>query len=327
MTRTSLIVVVCLSMFAAGPALAAKKQLALVLGGLDNPFFQTVADGCTQWTKDHPDSDYECVPTGPKSSSTPADELKLVEDAIAGGAVAIGVAPATDGIPKLLKDKGVTIPVITVAGDFAGDDQALRKSWVTADDYQVGVEIAKLIQKFRPDGGVLCREQNNAKALNINMRAAGLLDTLTGKVGATELAGENGWTEAKGCPLYNNDDLATADKQLTKALAGNPQLNTMVLVGGWAMFDQKAYTKALAKVTKRLASGDLVIVAGDGLPMQLDELRAGLVQGLAVPLPFQIGVSAADTMAKLAAGETVPPKVTAALGICTKETADTCTAH
>jgi len=56
-------------------------------------------------------------------------------------------------------------------------------------------------------------------------------------------------------------------------------------------------------------------------------VRAGLVQGLAVPLPFQIGVSAADTMAKLAAGETVPPKVTAALGICTKETADTCTAH
>ena len=51
MTRTSLIVVVCLSMFAAGPALAAKKQLALVLGGLDNPFFQAVADGCSQWTK------------------------------------------------------------------------------------------------------------------------------------------------------------------------------------------------------------------------------------------------------------------------------------
>jgi ribose transport system substrate-binding protein len=327
MTRLTLLLVAAMSLLAVEPALAAKKQVALVLGGLDNPFFQSVADGCAKWTADHPDSDYECVATGPKSSSKPADELKLIEDAIAGGAVAIGVAPATDGIPKLLKDKAVTIPVITVAGDFQGDDQELRKSWVTADDYQVGVELAKLAQKFRPTGGVICREQNFPKALDINMRASGLLDTLSGKTGTTTLAGDNGWTEAEGCPLFNNNDMATADKQLAKVLAANPKLNTMILVGGWAMFDAKAYAKAIGKVTKRLASGDLVILSGDALPMQLDELKAGQVQGLVAPLPFRIGEAAADTMAKLASGETVPAKLAASLGICTVDTASTCTAH
>lgn len=326
MTRLLVLLVAALTLIAAPPAIAAKKQLALVLGGMDNPFFQDIAAGCAQWNTDHPDSDYECVATGPKASSKPADELKTVSDALGAGPAAIGVAPATAGIPKVLSDKGVTIPVITVAGDFQGDDQKLRKVWVTSDDYQVGVELAKLVQKSRPTGGVLCRQQNNPKALNINMRASGLLDTLTGKTGTTALAGENGWTEAKGCPQFNNDDMATADKQLGKAL-GDPKLNTVVLLGGWAMFNGDAYTKAISKVTKRLASGDLVIISADALPPQLAALKAGKVQGLIAQLPFTIGVAAADTMAKLAAGETVPDKISAPLGICTAETADTCTKH
>lgn len=326
MTRLLVLLVAALTLLAAQPALAAKKQLALVLGGMDNPFFQEVAAGCTQWNTDHADSDYECVPTGPKASAKPADELKSIEDALAAGPAAIGVAPATNGIPKLLTDKSVTIPVITVAGDFQGEDQKLRKSWVTSDDYQVGIELAKLVQKSRPNGGVLCRQQNNPKATNINMRASGLLDTLTGKTGATALAGENGWTEAKGCPLFNNDDMATADKQLSKALT-DAKLNTVVLLGGWAMFNADGYTKAISKATKRLASGDLVIVSGDALPMQLDALKAGKVQGLIAQLPFTIGVAAADAMAKLAAGDPVPENVLAPLGVCTSDTADTCTKH
>lgn len=330
LVRTTLIALfasLAAAAFTVEPALAAKKQLAMVVGGLDNPFFAEMAAACAQWTTDHADADYECVATGPEKSSNGADELKLIEDAVAAGASVIGVVPAVEGIPQVLREKAGSIPVVTIDGDFGADDHSLRQSWVTADNYEIGVQLAKLIETFRPDGGVLCREQNNPKATNINNRAAGLLDTLTGTPGATALAGENGWTEAKGCPLYNKDDVGTANKQLGKLLANNPKVNTVVLVGGWAMFDADGFSKTLKKYAKRLASGDLVIVSGDALPMQLDALKAGRVQGLVAQLPFKIGLAAADVMFKIATGETVPEKVIAPLGICTAETADTCTVH
>jgi ribose transport system substrate-binding protein len=323
-----IVLVVALGMLmAAAPALAAKKQLAVILGGLDNPFFAEIAAGCAQWTADHPDADYECVATGPKSSKNGADELKLIDEAISGGAVAIAVAPATEGIPQLLRDKAVAIPVITVAGDFQGDDQALRKSWVTSDDYEIGVALAKLVQQHKPEGGTICLQLNTPEARNINARAAGTRDTLSGVPGTESLKGENGWTEIKGCPLFAKDDVATANKQLAKVLAANAKLDAVVLEGGWAMFDPKGFTKTVSKVKKRLASNALVIVSGDALPPQIEALKAGRVQGLIAQLPFQLGVSAADVMLKLVSGEAVPDKVSAPLGVCTAETADTCTAH
>jgi ABC-type sugar transport system substrate-binding protein len=77
----------------------------------------------------------------------------------------------------------------------------------------------------------------------------------------------------------------------------------------------------------RPASSDLVIVSGDALPMQLDALKVRHVQGLIATPLFAMGVAAADVLAKLAAGEEQPAKTTAPLGVCTVETADTCTAH
>ena len=34
---------------AAGPAMAQKKTLAVVVKGLDNPFFTVLGDGCAKW--------------------------------------------------------------------------------------------------------------------------------------------------------------------------------------------------------------------------------------------------------------------------------------
>lgn len=306
------------------PALAAKKQLTIVLGGLDNPFFQDIANGCASWTKEHADADYECVAVGPKKSSKPAEELKLLQAAIDGGSAAIAVAPATEGIADLIRKSATTIPIMTIAGDFSGDDQKLRKTWLTSDDYDTGVGLAEMVAALKPAGGTICLQQNNPEARNINNRAAGLRDTLSGVAGTAVLAGENGWTEAKGCPLYNKDDSGLANKQLAKLFKDNPKLDVAVLVGGWAMFDAKGFSKTVSKVKSRLADNSLVIVSGDTLPMQMDALKAGSVQGLVGGLPVVMGKTAPDVMIQLISGETVPAKVSSKQAKCTAETADTC---
>ena len=51
---------------AAGPAAAQqKKTLAVVVKGLDNPFFTVLGDGCALWNKENPTSEYTCLYTGP----------------------------------------------------------------------------------------------------------------------------------------------------------------------------------------------------------------------------------------------------------------------
>ena len=50
---------------AAGPAMAQKKTLAVVVKGLDNPFFTVLGNGCAKWNAENASSEYECLYTGP----------------------------------------------------------------------------------------------------------------------------------------------------------------------------------------------------------------------------------------------------------------------
>jgi ribose transport system substrate-binding protein len=50
--------VLCL---AAGAAGAQEKTLAIVVKGLDNPFFEQIHLGCQKWQSENPDSEFECL--------------------------------------------------------------------------------------------------------------------------------------------------------------------------------------------------------------------------------------------------------------------------
>ena len=64
----------------AGPAMAAKKQLVIVVKGLDNPYFESMHQGCEKWNKENPNSDYQCYYTGPASTSDEAGEVQILQD-------------------------------------------------------------------------------------------------------------------------------------------------------------------------------------------------------------------------------------------------------
>src|SRR4051812_48066515 len=49
------------ALLAAAPALAQKKTLAVVVKGLDNPFFTVLGDGCKKWNQENPNSEYTCL--------------------------------------------------------------------------------------------------------------------------------------------------------------------------------------------------------------------------------------------------------------------------
>ena len=57
-----------------------KKQLVIVVKGLDNPFFEAIHQGCEKWNSENADNEYTCFYTGPASTSDEAGEAQIVQD-------------------------------------------------------------------------------------------------------------------------------------------------------------------------------------------------------------------------------------------------------
>src|SRR6185295_15455096 len=90
----------------ASPAMAQKKTLAVVVKGLDNPFFTVLGDGCALWNKENPTSEYTCLYTGPASTTDEAGEVRLVEDLINKGVAGIAISPSNaPAMANMLKAK------------------------------------------------------------------------------------------------------------------------------------------------------------------------------------------------------------------------------
>ena len=312
----------------AGPAAAQqKKTLAVVVKGLDNPFFTVLGDGCKLWNKENPKSEYECLYTGPASSADEAGEVKLVEDLINKGVAGIAISPSNaPAMGKMLKAKAPKMPIMTIDADLAEADRSLRKTYLGTNNYDMGVLMAKHLKGLKPKGGTVCMQLGNVAADNINARAAGFRDTIAGKKGLTKLYGDGGWTEVAGCPLFTNDQIDLANQQMADVFTKNPKLDAFILVGGWAQFGPQAYAQVTDQVMAKLKSKDLIIIAGDTLPPQLAALKAGRSHAQIGQRPFEMGHRAPAVLIDLIKGTKVADPLYTGLDECVPTNLDKCPA-
>ena len=314
------------AMLSAGTAVAHdKKILAVVVKGLDNPFFTVMGQGCADWNAAHADSEYECLYTGPALSSDEAGEVQIVQDLITRGVAGIAISPSNaPAMANMLKAAAPSMPIITIDADLLPEDKALRKTYFGTNNYDMGVGMAEQLKTLKPDGGTVCLQLGNVAAANINERAAGFRDTIAGAKGTERLDNSNGWTEAPGCPLYTNDDITTANQQLADTLLANPDLDAFVLVGGWAQFGPQAYAQNTDQVKAKLDAKELIIIAGDTLPPQIQAFKEGRSHAQIGQRPYQMGNEAPDVLIKLIGGETVEDPIFTGLDTCSLADAGIC---
>src|SRR5665213_2687359 len=214
----------------AGPALA-KKNLVIVVKGLDNAFFEAIHQGCEKWNKENASSEYACVYTGPASTSDEAGEVQIVTDKLNDpDTVAMAISPSNAPlIANAIKSAKPKIPVMTVDADLKKEDAALRKTYLGTDNYLMGVKLGQYLTKAQPKGGTFCTIEGNPAADNILQRAQGARDSLSGQKGLLALKGEGGWTEVAGCPVFTNDDGAKGVQAMTDILTANPSINAFVI--------------------------------------------------------------------------------------------------
>ena len=325
-------------LLAAGAAVAAltcgvahaqdKEVLAIVVKGLDNPFFEQINLGCQKWMSENADSQYECLYTGPASSADEAGEVQIVEDLLNRPDVkAIAISPSNaPAMGNMVRRVAPSIPVMTIDADFVEADRDLRKTYLGTDNYQMGVLMAQHAQELKPDGGTVCLQMGNVAADNINARAAGFRDTIAGEK-VDRLTGQGGWTEIDGCPVYTDDQIDRANQQMQDVFTANPDLDAFILVGGWAQFGPQAYQQVTQQVKDELDSKELVIVAGDTLPPQMDALKAGLSHAQIGQRPFEMGYRAPSVMIELIEGKELEDVIYTGLDECTAENADACVAQ
>jgi ribose transport system substrate-binding protein len=327
MKRALLLIAAAAFALGAGPAMAEKKILAVVVKGLDNPFFTVLGNGCKKWNTENPDSEYECLYTGPALSSDEAGEVQLVEDLINKGVAGIAISPSNaPAMANMLKAKKPSMPIMTIDADLQPEDRGLRKTYLGTENYQMGVKMAQHLKGLKPDGGSVCLQLGNVAANNINERAAGFRDTIAGAMKTEKLTGQGGWTEIAGCPLYTNDDISTANQQMADTFTANPDLDAFILVGGWAQFGPEAYASNLSQVKAKLDAKKLIVIAGDTLPPQMDALKAGHSHAQIGQRPFEMGYRAPSVLIDLINGKHVDDPLYTGLDECTQDTVDSCLA-
>ena len=148
MRKSLLLVAAAALAFGAGPALA-KKQLVIVVKGLDNPFFEAINQGCQKWNSENASSEYECFYTGPASTSDEAGEAQIVQDMLGkADTAAIAISPSNAKlIAQTIKTANPSVPVMTLDADLAAEDSALRKTYLGTDNYLMGAADRRVHQE------------------------------------------------------------------------------------------------------------------------------------------------------------------------------------
>jgi ribose transport system substrate-binding protein len=325
-----LIAAVVAAFAAPGIVQAADYTFALVPKAMNNPFFDLARDGCYKAQEEL--ADVTCEYIGP-GEHTEMEQIQIVQDLISKGVDGIAVAPSNaPAMAKALKAaQEAGIPVMTWDSDLLPEDAGLRTTYVGTYNYDIGVNLAKLVMARHPDGGTICLQTGGAAAANHNERLKGARDTLagadTGTPPGNALAGEGGWTEISGCPLITNDDGNVAVNGMTDILAANPDLTVFLSTGAFTQWYDNAYRQAVEPYMDRLNDGSLTIVVADTLPMQMAQLAEGLANGNVGQRPFEMGYMAMYIMKDIAEGKEVDDPIYTGLDVCNNDNHDSCLAQ
>ena len=321
--------------FFAGVASAQDKLvIAVVPKNLNNPFFDQAKLGCDKAVEEIGADKVECFFIGPPEHGGGDEQVQIVADLIAKGvdgiAVAAANAAAMGSVLPEAKAKG--IPVLTWDTDLLPENQDLRAAYIGTHNYDIGVELAKLAQKIKPEGGTICIQSGGAAAANHNERMQGIRDTLAGvergDPPGARLEGANGWTEVDGCPLYTNDDFPLSVQQLEDILGKYPDLDAFIPTGGFPQFVPDANRAAVEPYKDKIASGELALVVADTLPVQIDLMKEGLSAGQVGQRPFEMGYKVVYAIKQMAEGGAAPEDPTyTGLDVCTPDNVDTCIAQ
>jgi ribose transport system substrate-binding protein len=192
-----------------------------------------------------------------------AEQVKVMEDAIAAGAEAVGIScnEPTGCKDPIDKAMAAGIPVMTWDSD---SPESARFTYLGVDNYEGGKAAAELLMRALPNGGQVALLSGVPGAANLEARIKGFEDAV---------AGTNLEVALK---VFCDDDVNKGVTVVEEAMTANPDLDGWFFVGLWPVF---AGDGAMPQWEAATAAG-MKTVAFDTLPVELDWVESGKLYGL-----------------------------------------------
>lgn len=280
-------------------------QVAAVIKGLDNPFFQAMQQGIQEQAKNQDTSVTVQAATSITDTTGQADKLQ----ALAGqnyGCYVVNPISQTNLIQPLVPISQAGKPIVNI--DSPIDTNAAKSA---------GVNIATYIGTNNIDAGKMAADEM-AKLLPQGGDVA-LIGGIAGDV--TSQARLNGFKQGLSSNLHVVQTVAADwDRQKALTAAGDILRARPTLKGFFVANDDMALgvSRALADAKKQ---GQVQIVSVDGIKDALTAIQAGTLSATVSQYPYTIGAMGVEACKAAMAGKKLPANVTAPVLVVTKENA------
>ena len=239
----------------------------LVPKSVGHPYWVEVERGMNDMAKE---LGVKAIFNGPPTGSS-ALQISIIEGAISSKVSGIGISPnepdAVQTIIKSATEKG--IPVITFDSD---SPKSMRSYYIGTDNYKAGKILGEHFIQIAGTKGKIAILTGGLGAMNLNERINGFKDAIAN------------YPELEIVSMQaNNDDEALALSQAEAILQSDPDLLAFVGVNAPAAPGAARAVKALNK------KGEVKIVGFDTVPITLDFIRQGYIQGTVGQRPYMMG--------------------------------------
>ncbi|MEP6506226.1 MAG: ABC transporter substrate-binding protein, partial [Betaproteobacteria bacterium] len=291
---------------AVATAVAADKEIAVIVKTANSDFWQNVRKGATQSASEL--KGYTSSFQGAASDTDLAGQVALVENAVNRKVAAIVLAPSDPEalIPAIKKAWEAHIPVILIDSAAADSGKAYYQSFLATDNNKAGELCAQaLIDKIGTTGKIAIMSYTAGSGSEI------------GRVG-----GFRKYIEAHSKlqivgPFYSNSQMGTALNQTTDVLAANPDLK-----GIFGANEPTAIGMGRALVQSGKA-GKVVAIGFDGNGDLQGFVKDGTINAIAVQSAYQMGALGVKTAVDVLNKKAVPKFLDTGVVMVTKTNIDT----
>lgn len=294
--------------------LESSKKIFVVIPKFTHAFFERTRRGCQRAASE---LDVICRYEPPRTFDV-REQVRIIQDMLSIGVDGIAIAPiSSSAIARALKlANNKNIPVITFDSDLREEDRHLRRTYIGSHNASIGIELGNLLNKLRPQGGLLMIQAGEPPAENIKERLNGFMSTVD----------KAKWKQIPGSPMYCDASEQIAIRQLEDSLHAYPNLSAFVALGAWPQVAKRGYQQVLVSQKDRIDKNDLVLLAADTLEMQMELLEEGYTQGLVGQRPFEMGTQAIEILHRISRGEdsSIKDPIYTGLDICTRDNVGNC---
>ena len=290
----------------AGHALAADKEIAVIVKTSNSNFWQNTNRGAAAAMKDMPG--YKLSFQGPASEAAIADQVNLVENAVTRKVAAIVLAPSDPDalVPAVKKAWEARIPVVIIDSQLSDSGKKYYQSFLSTDNVAAGEASAKVL---------IARAGTTGKIAILSYVAGS--GSEVARVGGFKRYIERNSQLKIVATYYSQSMMATALNQTVDVLAAHPDLK--------AVFGANEPTavgmgRALAQSGK---AGKVVAVGFDGNQDLRDFVGNGTLFATTVQDSYSMGAMGVTTAKNIIEGKKVPTFVNTGVVVVTKANLDT----